>query len=71
MNIKTILRVLVVGMFIILAGSLRGTEARSLPNSNAAAAEQMKTEVKSTNRHPWHRRHSRRRGWTHHLHPGW
>jgi hypothetical protein len=71
MNIKTVLGVLAVAAFIVLAGPLRSTEVRSLLTSNAAADKQMKSEVKSTNRHPAHRRHSRRRGWSHHLHPGW
>jgi hypothetical protein len=71
MNIKTVLNALVVGVFIVLAGPLRGTEARSPLNSNAAADKQTKAEVKSTVWHSGHRRHSRRRGWSHHLHPGW
>jgi hypothetical protein len=69
MNIKTVLSVLVVGVFIVLAGPPQGAEARSLLNSNAA--EQTTTKVKSANRHHWPRRHSRRRGWSHHLDPGW
>jgi hypothetical protein len=69
MRIKTILSVLVVGMFIVLAGPLQGAEARSPLNSNAA--EQMTTKAKSANRHQWRRRHWRHRGWSHHLHPGW
>jgi hypothetical protein len=71
MKIKTILGVLVVGALVVLAGPPGGTEARSRLNSNAASDKKMNSEVKSTNRHPAHRRHSRRRGWSHHLHPGW
>ncbi|SDS76287.1 hypothetical protein SAMN05444158_3114 [Bradyrhizobium canariense] len=71
MNIKAIFSVLVVGMFIGLAGLLQGGEARSLPNSNTVAAERMTTEVKGADRHRWRRQHRRHRGWSHHLHPGW
>jgi hypothetical protein len=71
MSIETILRVLVVGVFVSLAVSPQGAEARSLLKSNAVTAEQMTTEVKSTNRYHWLRRHPRHRGWTHHLDPGW
>jgi hypothetical protein len=71
MNIKIMLSFLVVGGFIVLAGPPRGIEARSLPNSNAAAAEKTTTEVKRTNRHHRRRLHSQQRGWSHHLHPGW
>jgi hypothetical protein len=71
MNIKAIFSVLVVGVFVVLAGPRQGAEARSLLNWNAAAAEQMTTEVKWANRHHWRRRHWRHQGWSHHLHPGW
>ena len=71
MNIEAILRVLVVGVFVFLAGPLQGAEARSPLNSNAVTADKMTTEIKSTNRHHWRRRHLRHRGWTHHLDPGW
>ena len=71
MNIKTVLRVLVVGLFVFLAGPPQAAEARSLLNSNAVTAEQKTTEVKSTNRHHWRHRHWRHRGRTHHLDPGW
>jgi hypothetical protein len=71
MNIKTILSVLVVGVLLVLTGPPQDADARSLLNSNAATAAQKTTEVKSTNRHHWGRRHRRHQGWTHHLHPGW
>lgn len=71
MTIETIFRVLVVGMFILLAGPPQGAEARSMLNSNAVTSEQMKTEIKSANRHHWRRRHLRHRERTHHLDPGW
>jgi hypothetical protein len=71
MNIKIMLSVLVIGGFIALAGPPQGIEARSLLNSNAAAAEKTTTEVKRADRHHWRRRPSQHRGWSHHLHPGW
>jgi hypothetical protein len=71
MNIKTIRRVLVAGLFVFLAGPSQDAEARSLLNSNAVTAEQKTTEVKSTNRHHWRHRYRRHRGRTHHLDPGW
>ena len=71
MNIETMLPALVTVVLVFLAGPPQRAEAQSQRNSNASAAEQMKPEVKSTNRHHRRRGHSRHRERTHHLDPGW
>jgi len=64
-------KLLVVGLFVFLAGPPQGAEARSLLDSSAVTAAQKTTEVKSTKRHHWRHRHWRHRERTHHLDPGW
>jgi hypothetical protein len=72
MNVEVVLRILAVGVFVFLAGPIRGAEeVRSPLKSNAASAEKKAAAAKTTHRHHPRRRHSRHRGWTHHLDPRW
>ncbi len=71
MDIEAVLRVLVVGGLIFLAGPLQGAEGRSRLNSDAASPKETTKTVKMTPRHHWRYRHRQNRGWTHHLDPGW